>query len=291
MALSIAAAGFFVAGTAITFLITLRVSSEIKLKSALQVTNDRFLEEKKRAEEATRVKTVFFSCLSHDIRTPVTAVMGLVDLLLADSNLPEDQHTSIVQIKQSTSTLLQLLNDILDLDKLGQEKMQLEHAPFGLHDAICQVADMCAVKRPEKEFQLVVDLDDTLPRLVVGDSTRVKQVFANLLSNALKFTSEGYVVIRGRCEPVAAVTRTSMDGNRTSMDGNRSENSGEQHVIDVKFDTRGGGEGVIARRGSATSPLKQQCVFDIEDSGVGIPPDKWESVFETFVQVLQMATM
>jgi len=153
------------------------------------------LEEAKNvAERASNAKSHFLANMSHEIRTPMNAIVGFTEILLR-SKLNEKQVGYCQKIKISSSVLLEVINDILDFSKIEAGKLTLEQLPFNLIENIEVLADLFADKANDLGVHLVFDIDQRVPAVVVGDALRFKQILINLVSNALKFTSNGYVKI------------------------------------------------------------------------------------------------
>ena len=147
------------------------------------------------ANEATRSKSEFLANMSHEIRTPMNGVLGMLDIL-QDSEMPREQKEFVETAFNSGETLLALLNDILDFSKIEAGKLDLEYIPFNIRRATEDVASLLAERACSKGLELIIDLPSTLPTMVMGDSTRVRQIITNLAGNAIKFTNEGEIVIR-----------------------------------------------------------------------------------------------
>ncbi|HET6326501.1 MAG TPA: response regulator [Planctomycetaceae bacterium] len=147
------------------------------------------------AQEASRAKSDFLATMSHEMRTPMNAVINLTALAL-ETELTPKQHQYLRIVHSSARSLLTLINDILDLSKIEAEKLELEASPFGLRGLLEEVTETFRAKVTEKHVELVVHVLPEVPDGLLGDSLRIRQVLTNLIGNAFKFTEQGEVVLK-----------------------------------------------------------------------------------------------
>ncbi|MBL8715929.1 MAG: response regulator [Myxococcales bacterium] len=194
----------------------------------LERKNEALVEASRVAEAASRAKGEFLAAMSHEIRTPMNGVLGMTDVMLSDE-LPPHLRDGLRTIRKSGDSLLSLLNDILDLSRIESGTLTIERVPVDIRAEVRSVSGLFESVADERHDQLTVSVDEDVPRFVLGDPLRLRQVVVNLLSNAIKFTESGRVTLQV--------------GYR---------------------------EGVLR--------------IDVEDTGIGIEPDRVQDIFQPFKQ-------
>lgn len=162
---------------------------------AMEVQNIELALARKEAIEGNRIKSEFLANISHEIRTPLNGIMGFAKLLLKTQMSPR-QIDYVKTILKSSDSLLALINDVLDLSKIEAGKLALDHAVVDIEEVIFDVLGMLAPLADEKNLEQVAFIYDDVPRHLMGDPLRLKQIITNLVSNAIKFTPEGEITLR-----------------------------------------------------------------------------------------------
>lgn len=170
---------------------TLRTKRQLLIVNAeLKAMNESLRHAKTEAEQASKMKSVFLANMSHEIRTPLNAIVGFIALLKEQEREPQKMKYLKV-VKDASDTLLQIINDILDISKIESGKLQIEPVDFNPYDDLITVVELFQAKAADKGIALKVNYSNTMPPALHGDLLRIKQILSNLLSNAVKFTPEG----------------------------------------------------------------------------------------------------
>ncbi|MCA9944665.1 MAG: response regulator [Anaerolineales bacterium] len=200
----------------------------------LQLTNSKLHIANDEAQAATKAKSEFLANMSHEIRTPLNGIIGVTGLLF-DTPLNSEQQEYSQIIQSSGNSLLTIINDVLDFSKIEAGKLELEKQPFDLRQCVEDVLDLVSSKSASKGLELSYRIDFHIPTLFVGDATRFRQILANLLGNAVKFTAKGEIVVY--------VGGTELDNGRF------------------------------------------QLHLSVKDTGIGIPEERMNRLFQSFSQV------
>lgn len=176
--------------------------TDMKARAKLEIDNSRLQIEEQAAQDANRMKSQFLANMSHELRTPAAGVIGMVELLADDPTLSTEQLEYINSISLSSKALLAIVNDILDFSKIESGRLDIEEVPFNLNSTVCELCKLLGMFAQQKglDFACNNDLDERLE--VLGDSGRIRQVLSNILTNSLKFTSQGSVKTSIKSKPL-----------------------------------------------------------------------------------------
>ena len=174
------------------------LEDEVALRTAELLTiNTRLVSAKDAAEEASRAKSEFLANMSHEIRTPINGILGMTELAL-ETVLTKDQQDYLRMVKTSGEDLLSVVNDILDFSKVEAGKLELDEIDFDVYNCVGETMKTMALRAHQKNLELAYDAGADIPRRVVGDPGRLRQILINLVGNAIKFTAAGEVIVEVR---------------------------------------------------------------------------------------------
>lgn len=172
----------------------IQITQEVnmQLEEKIQDRTKELKSEKIKAEKATQEKSAFLANMSHEIRTPIHGIMGMTNLALK-TKLDDKQLHYLTTIDKSSSSLLHIINDVLDFSKLESKKLHIDKVDFNLSELLNDVKNIIEYKAKEKALSFEIEVEKNIPNYLHGDSLRISQILINLINNAIKFTDVGYV--------------------------------------------------------------------------------------------------
>lgn len=173
------------------FLSTLFIFKRIQIVPIIK----QLIVSREKAEEASKAKSDFLSTISHELRTPMNGIIGMSQILSESKNLNDEEWNQVKTIHKSANSLLSILNDILNFSKIEAQKVELENIDFNIHSLLENIVEIMSPAAMKKDLEIFANIDQNVPKIVIGDPVRIRQVITNLINNAIKFTHKGQIII------------------------------------------------------------------------------------------------
>ncbi|GAV87479.1 Response_reg domain-containing protein/HisKA domain-containing protein/HATPase_c domain-containing protein, partial [Cephalotus follicularis] len=233
------------------------------------------------AERKSMNKSKAFANANHDVRGSLAAITGLIDLCHQNANPKSEIEENLVQMKTCTKDLLVILNSVLEMSRIEAGKVDLEEEEFNMAQLLQDVVDLFYPVGMKKGIDVVLDCDESILKasLVRGDRVKLKQILSNLVNNAIKFTSEGHVSVRG------VIKKRSFENDIIAS----NQNVLLKCLSRMFYKNKEGFNDLDALRTVKQNPHLTEFEFEVDDTGRGIPKDKQASIFEDFCQVKETA--
>jgi signal transduction histidine kinase len=226
----------------------IEIEDRKRYEKALLESGERLAAAQRASEAANVAKSEFLANMSHEMRTPLAGTLGMLKLVL-DMEIGEEERQLLEMAKRSADSLLRIIADVLDFARLDAGMMRFERKPFSLRGVVASAVEVVSLNARQKGLLLSWSVDDSVPRELVGDEGRLRQVLVNLLGNAVKFTERGQVEVTARIHDAAG----------TGEEADSAPARQQQHAAFI--------------------------VFAVHDTGPGIPPDQLDRIFGRFTQV------
>ncbi|MEM1425645.1 MAG: response regulator, partial [Cyanobacteria bacterium P01_H01_bin.130] len=257
------------------------LTQEKEQRQQLALQNQELEAARKTAESASHAKGDFLATMSHEIRTPLNAVIGMSGLLM-ETSLTGQQAEWLEVLRNSSETLLALINDVLDYSKIESGQLELEERPVEVSQCVQESLTLVEAIAQRKDLSITHTIADNVPPVVMGDGTRLRQVLVNLLSNAVKFTDEGAITVTVTAREVP--TPASAPPAIAQPDAQPDAQSSAQPNAQSSAQPDAQPAGPNGDRPPTTLPL-YELQFDVQDTGIGISAEQQTQLFKSFSQV------
>lgn len=252
-----------------------------RLEAEREVMQAELVKAKEAAESANRAKSLFLTNMTHEIRTPMTAILGYTQLLQRDASLGAQQKEYLRTVGRSGENLLALINDILDMSRLEAGRMEMRATPFDFHGMLQDMEDMFRIRAGAKNLSIEFRCEPEVPRYLRGDESKIRQILINMLGNAVKFTSHGGIILRasaaadapGRVAievedtgcgiPERDLDRIFQPFEQSLQPGRRAEGSGLGMTITRHYARRMGGDVTVKSREGLGSVFRVELALEV----------------------------